>query len=113
MVKKTSLQDKSFLQLSYNLNTIRVYFNGKLYFISDVDMDEIKFNELNGSRCLTYIMKKIKNANNVDMKMYYNIQTTKKETKDHIQFMETNNNGWYSSNNDIKKLILHNLLILQ
>jgi hypothetical protein len=58
-------------------------------------------------------MKKIKHANNVDMKMYYNKITTDRERKDYIKIMETENNGWYNSNNEIKKLILHNLLILQ
>ena len=108
-----ALTNKSFLQLSYDLNTIRIYFIGKLFFISNIGMDEIKYNKLNCSRCLTYIMNKIKNANNVDMKMYYNKITTDREKQDHIKLMESNNDGWYSSNNDIKKLILHNLLILQ
>jgi hypothetical protein len=109
----SALKDKSFLQISYNLNTIRVYFIGKLFFISDVSVDEIKFNELNCSRCLTYIMRKIKNANNIDMKMYYNKIEMDCEKQDHIKFMETEQNGYYDSNNEIKKLILHNLLILQ
>ena len=109
----SALKDKSFLQLSYNLNTIRIYFIKNLYFISDVSVDDIKFNELNCSRCLTYIMKKIKNANNVDMKMYYNKITTDREKQDHIKFMESEQNGWYNSTNEIKRLILHNLLILQ
>ena len=108
-----ALQDKSFLQLSYNLNTIRIYFIGKLFFISDVSVDDIKYNELNCSRCLSYIMKKIKHANNIDMKMYYNKITTDRERKDYIKIMETENDGWYNLNNEIKKLILHNLLILQ
>ena len=108
-----ALTNKSFLQLSYNLNTIRIYFIGKLFFISDVSVYEIKYNKLNCSRCLSYIMKKIKNANNVDMKIYYNKIEMDCERQDHIKLMETENDGWYSSNNDIKKLILHNLLILQ
>lgn len=109
----SALKDKSFLQLSYNLNTIRIYFIKNLYFISDVSVDEIKYNKLNCSRCLTYIMKKIKHSNNIDMKMYYNKITTDREKQDHIKFMESEQNGWYDSNNDIKRLILHNLLILQ
>ena len=108
-----ALTDKSFLQLSYDLNTIRIYFIGKLFFISNIGMDEIKYNKLNCSRCLTYIMKKIKYSNNVDMKMYYNKITTDRERQDHIKLMETTNDGWYDSTNEIKKLILHNLLILQ
>ena len=108
-----ALTNKSFLQLSYDLNTIRIYFIGKLFFISNIGMDEIKYNKLNCSRCLTYIMKKIKNAINVDMKIYYNKIEMNCEKKDHIKIMETEHNGWYSSNNEIKKLILQNLLILQ
>ena len=108
-----ALTNKSFLQLSYDLNTIRIYFIGKLFFISNIGMDEIKYNKLNCSRCLTYIMKKIKYSNNVDMKMYYNKITTDRERKDYIKIMETENDGWYNLNNEIKKLILHNLLILQ
>ena len=113
-MKRTSLTDKSFLQLSYDLSTIRIYYMGKTkFFISDVNMDEIKYNELNCSRCLSYIMKQIRNANNIDLKMYYNKLTTRSENQDHIKIMETQNNGWYDSTNEIKKLILQNLLILQ
>ena len=76
-------------------------------------MDEIKYNAYKSSvKCLTYIMKQISKAKNIDVRFYTNVQTTKKDTKEHINFMSNYNDGYYDSNNDIKKLILQNLLFL-
>ena len=110
---KSSLTDLNVLQIVFDLCIVRVYFVNNEFFISHVSMDEIKYNAYRSSvKCLTYIMKYLVKAKNIDVRFFTNTHTTKTDTKDNIKFLSENKGGYYDSNNDIKRLILQNLLFL-
>ena len=57
----------------------------------------------NSSKVVSYVMKQIHNTINIDVKMFYNKITT--------DMMEVDD-GDYTANQDIKRLILLNLFLL-
>ena len=66
-------------------------------------------------KVVSYVMKHIHNTINIDVKLFYTITTSKKNIES--LFVNTNDimevdNGNYNENQDIKRIILLNLLLL-
>ena len=116
-----SLTDKSFLQIVFNLQIIRIYWIKNAFFLTHDILDNFILYDSykNSSKVVTYVMKQIHHAINIDVKVFYNsiemfapqTATSKKNTESIKNMMDVDN-GDYSEHQDIKRLILLNLLIL-
>ena len=107
-----TLTNKSFLQIIFNLQIIRIYWIKNAFFLTHDILDNFILYDSykNSSKVVSYVMKHIYNALNIDVKMFYNkITTSKKNTDSILDMMEVDD---YNENQEIKRLVLLNLLIL-
>ena len=112
-----SLSDRTFLNIVFNSQIIRIYWiNNKfvIYNCSNLVLS-FGFTEHSYNKVVSYIMKEINNEKYVDVKLFYTITTSKKNIEslfvNTIDMMEVDN-GNYTENQDIKRIILLNLLLL-
>ena len=101
-----SLTDRSFLNIVFNLHIIRIYWIKNVFFLTHdiLDNSMVLYDSFkNSSKVVSYVMKQIHNTINIDVKMFYNKITT--------DIMEVDD-GEYTDNHDIKRIILLNIFLL-
>ena len=107
-----SLSDRTFLNIVFNSQIIRIYWINNKFVIYNCS-NLVLYDSYN--KVVSYIMKEINNEKYVDVKLFYTITTSKKNIES--LFVNTNDmmevdNGNYTENTQIKRLILLNLLLL-
>ena len=91
-----SLTNKSFLQIVFNMNIIRIYWIQNEFILTHIFMNQVLYDSFkNSSKVVSYLMKEIFDEKYVDVKMFYNKITT--------DMMEVDD-GDYTANQDIKGL---------
>ena len=119
-----SLSDRTFLNIVFNSQIIRIYWINNKFVIYNCSNLVLSFGftrshsehfEHSYNKVVAYIMKEINNEKYVDVKLFYTITTSKKNIES--LFVNTNDimevdNGNYNENQDIKRIILLNLLLL-
>ena len=118
-----SLSDRTFLNIVFNSQIIRIYWINNKFVIYNCSNLVLSFGftrshsehfEHSYNKVVSYIMKEINNEKYVDVKLFYTITTSKKNIES--LFVNTNDmmvdDGEYTDNHDIKRLILLNLLLL-
>ena len=99
-----SLSDRTFLNIVFNSQIIRIYWINNKFVLTHNDMNLVLYDSYKSSgKVVSYVMKHIHNTINIDVKMFYNKITT--------DIMEVDD-GEYNENQDIKRIILVNLLLL-
>ena len=109
---KDSLTNRSFLQIIFNLQIIRIYWIKNAFFLTHDILDNFILYESykNSSKVVSYVMKEMHDEINVDVKLFYNKMTTSEKNIASIADMMKVDD--YNENQEIKRLILLNLLIL-
>ena len=118
-----SLSDRTFLNIVFNSQIIRIYWINNKFVIYNCSNLVLSFGftrshsehfEHSYNKVVSYIMKEINNEKYVDVKLFYTITTSKKNIES--LFVNTNDmmvdDGEYNENQDIKRIILLNLLLL-
>ena len=108
-----SLTNRTFLNIVFNSSLdvsirtsqiIRIYWIQNEFILTHIFMNQVLYDSFkNSSKVVSYVMKQIHNTINIDVKMFYNKITT--------DIMEVDD-GEYTDNHDIKRIILLNLLLL-
>ena len=118
-----SLSDRTFLNIVFNSQIIRIYWINNKFVIYNCSNLVLSFGftrshsehfEHSYNKVVSYIMKEINNEKYVDVKLFYTITTSKKNIES--LFVNTNDmmvdDGNYTENTQIKRLILLNLFLL-
>ena len=91
------------IQIIYNLDVIRIYYIKKNYYISHTNMEYIKpCLYKTAQEVMQYLKKELLNRNNIDVRYFYNLNTTKLKKK--VKILEAQ--GYYNTTDMIYNLLL-------
>ena len=113
-----SLSDRTFLNIVFNSQIIRIYWINNKFVLTHNDMNLVlsfgftEHSYKSSGKVVSYVMKHIHNTINIDVKLFYNKMETSKKNIASIADMMEIDDGNYTENTQIKRLILLNLLIL-